>query len=388
MINILLIASIFGFVLSTLLFLKRSTNTQATFFLGSFYFLLSIYALQTYIVDGGNLEHFTWFFIWPLIPYNAFCIPIYYYFQAIFRDQLQWKNRQLLLFVPLFLSLIDAGYVYLQPDHVYTSILNDAIASPEYRLKAEYWLLNLNQHVLIRHVWQLGVLLVLLPQLLNFVKLGKEDRLKGILNKWLSLFWGILLAFAILAILYVLEKMTGISIFYPVLNKEHGGIVTLTLYLAFLFIGIFPIYFPSILHGYPQVMKKTPFLKKEDENEVSVELKFGLAEQEITTKLELLNQKKLYLDQSFNLTKCAQEMEMPAHHISYFLKSHYGLTFTSYKNNLRMNYAKKLIEKGFLENNTIEALAEECGFANRTSFSKVFKSATAVSPSQYALDIK
>ena len=373
------------------MFLKRSTNTKATFLLGSFYFLLSIYALQTYIVDGGNLDKFTWFFIWPLIPYNALCIPIYYYFQTIFRDQLQWKKRQLLVFVPLFLAIIDAGYVYLQPDAVYASILNDAIANPENRLNAEYLLLNLDHHVMIRHLWQLGVLLILLPPLLNFVKLGKEDRLKGILNKWLLWFWGILLIFAASAILYVLEKMTGISIFYPILSTEHGGIVTLTLYIAFLFIGIFPIYFPSILHGYPQV-KKSQLPIKEVDNEKEIvnesELKFGLAEQQIIAKLELLNQKKLYLDQNFNLTKCAQEMEMPAHHISYFLKSKFGLSFTSYKNNLRMDYAKKLIEDGYLQNNTIEALAGECGFASRTSFSKAFKNATAVSPSQYGLDIR
>lgn len=386
MINILLIASIFGFVLSTLLFLKRSsTHIKATIFLGSFYLLLSIYALQTYIVEAKYLDNFTWFFIWPLIPYNAIVIPIYYYFESIFRDQLQWKKRDLLVFVPLFLALIDAAYVYLQPDAVYAEILKKAIINPEDRLEAEYWLLGLDHHVLMRHLWQLGVLLVLLPRLKHFVKLGGEDRLKKTLNKWLSLFWGILLAFALSAILYVFEKMTGIRLLYSLLNKEQGGIVTLILYLSFLFIGIFPIYFPSILHGYPQA-KRPQHFKRKGQNES--ELKFGLAEQETTTKLELLKQKKLYLDQSFNLTKCAQEMQMPAHHISYFLKSHYGLTFTAYKNKLRMDYAIRLIEEGFLENSTIEALAGECGFASRTSFSKAFKNATEVSPSQYASVIK
>lgn len=388
MINILLIASIFGFVLSTLLFLKRSTNTKATFFLGCFYFILSIYALQTYIVDGGNLDKVKWFFIWPLIPYNALCIPIYYYFQVIFKDQLQWKKRQLILFIPLFLAFIDAGYVYLQPDALYTNILNDAIVHPENRLKVNYLLLHLDHHVFIRHLWQLGVLLILLPQLINFVKLGKEDKLKKILNKWLLLFWGILFTMAILAIFYVLEKMAVINIFYPLSgNEQQGGIVSLTLYLAFLVIGVVPLYFPSILHGYPQMIKETPLIKKGVEKETS-ELKFGLAEQEILTKLEMLNQKKLYLEQSFTLTRCAQEMEMPAHHISYFLKSYYGLSFSSYKNNLRMEYAKNRIAEGYLQNNTIEALAGECGFASRTSFSKAFKSATDVSPSQYALNIK
>ncbi|GHA27079.1 hypothetical protein GCM10007103_05590 [Salinimicrobium marinum] len=289
----------------------------------------------------------------------------------------------------MLLAIIDAAYVYLQPDAVYTAILNDAIVHPENRLKVNYLLLHLDHHVLIRHLWQLGVLLIILPQLLNFVKLGKEDKLKEILNKWLMLFWAILLLMSILAVLYVLEKMAVINIFNPLFNdaQQGGGLVSLTLYLVFLLIGVVPIYFPSILHGYPQIMKVKPLSKKEVEQEAP-ELKFGLAEQEITTKLELLNQKKLYLDQDFNLTRCAQEMEMPAHHVSYFLKSHYGLTFSAYKNNLRMEYAKKLIKEGYLQNNTIEALAGECGFASRTSFSKVFKNAVDVSPSQYALQIE
>ena len=384
MIIILLIASIFGFVLSTLLFLKKSTNTSATFFLGSFYFILSIYALQTYIVDGGNLDKAKWFFIWPLIPYNALCIPIYYYFQAIFKDRIQWKKQQVFLFVPLLLAFIDTGYVYLHPEMVHSPILNDAIVHPENRLKVKYLLLYLDQHVLIRHVWHLAVLLILLPQLLNFVKLGKEDRLKAILNKWLKLLWCVLFILAISAILYVLKKMELINIFN---NFQHGGLVSLTLYLTFLSIGVLPIYFPSILQGYPQVIKVVPLPLKKVDNEVT-ELKFGLQEEEVITRLELLKQKKLYLEQDFNLTKCAQQMEMPAHHISYFLKSYYGLTFSSYKNNLRMEYAKNLIEEGYLKNNTIEALAGECGFATRTSFSKAFKNETEISPSQYALDIK
>ena len=386
MIIILLIASIFGFVLSTLLFLKRSTNTKATFFLGSFYLLLSIYTLQTFIVDGGHLGQYPWFFLWPLIPYNLFFVPVYYYFQVIFRDRLQWKKRHLLLFVPFLLALIDSGYIYLQPDAVYADILSRAILNPENRLEAKYLLLNLNEHVLIRHVWQLGVLLVLLPQLSKFVKLGKDDKLKGLLNIWLVLFWTLLMIFAILAIFYSLEKME-INWFYPLLqNQRIAGIVTLTLYSSFLIIGIVPIYFPSILHGYPQSMKvpSPQHIPKEEKIETDT-LKYGLAEQEVETKLELLNQKKLYLNQNFNLTQCAREMEMPSHHISYFLKRAYGLSFSSYKNSLRMDYAKKLIDEGFLESNTIEALAAECGFANRTSFSKAFKNTTDMSPSQYAL---
>ena len=114
------------------------------------------------------------------------------------------------------------------------------------------------------------------------------------------------------------------------------------------------------------------------------DLKFGLDQLEVNKKLEALKESKLHLKQNFNLTECARELQMPSHHISYFLKQQYEMSFAAYKNSLRMEHAKKLIEHGYLENNTIEALAHKCGFTSRTSFSKTFKSLVNVSPSEYA----
>ncbi len=386
MILILLIAAIFGFVLSTTLFFKKSTNTVATRILGSFYFLLSVYALQAYIIDGGYLKHFTWFFLWPLLPYHLIFIPIYYYFKVILTDQLRWKKAELILFIPFILGLIDVVYVYLQPESYYNNIIAEAISSPEKRLGAEYWLLSLDQHLLMRHVWQLGVLVVLIPQIRTFIKKGKDDELKSILNKWLLVFWGILMVMAVLAIIYAIEKMSVANIFGSlIIIGKNGGIVTFFLYIALFLIGIIPIYFPSILHGYPQPEKASSNSTTEEQHD---DLKFGLDEQVVNAKLEGLKENRLYLHQSFNLTECARELDMPSHHISYFLKQQYGLSFTAYKNTLRMEHAKKLIEEGYLENNTIDALAVECGYASRTSFSKTFKSFIEVSPSEYAGTLK
>jgi AraC-like DNA-binding protein len=385
MILILLIVAIFGFVLSTTLFFKKSTNTLATRILGSFYFLLSVYALQAYILDGGFLENFRWFFLWPLLPYHLIFIPLYYYFKVILTDRISWHPAELILFIPFFIGAIDVTYVYLQPDGFYNNIIAEAIISPEQRLGAQYWILSLDQHLLMRHVWQLGVLILLLPQIQVFIKKGDDDELKYILDKWLMLFWGVLMLMAVLAIIYALEKMFAATLFHSlIVIGNNGGIITFFLYLVLFLIGIIPIYFPTILYGYPQQMKlaQSPVPQKQNDD-----LKFGLDEQEVKTKFENLEKSKSYLKQNFNLTEFARELEMPSHHISYFLKQQYELSFAAYKNKLRINYAKKLIEKGYLENNTIDALAEECGYANRTSFSKSFKSLVGMSPSQYSSNL-
>ncbi len=183
LINILLIASIFGFVLSITLFFKKSTNIVATRILGSFYFLLSVYALQAFIIDGGYLEHFTWFFLWPLLPYHLIFIPIYYYFKTILIDKLKFHTAELILLIPFRLGIIDVSYVYLQPDSFYNAIVSQGISIPEKRLGVHYWLLTLDQHLLMLHLWQLVVLIIFLPRIRNFIGKGRNDELKTILNK-------------------------------------------------------------------------------------------------------------------------------------------------------------------------------------------------------------
>ena len=382
MIIILLIAAIFGFVLSTTLFLKKSTNTTATRILGSFYFLLSVYSLQAFIIDGGYLEHFTWFFLWPLLPYNLLFVPIYYYFKVILTDQLEWQLEEIVLFIPFFLGLVDVGYVYLQPESFYNDIISQAISSPSNRLEAEYWLLSLDQHLLMRHLWQFGVLVALLPQIISFVNMEGNDKLKSVLNKWLLTFWGILILMAILASIYAIEKIFESNLFQSfVIIGKNGGIVTLFLYIALFLIGIIPIYFPSILQGYPQSVKPSM-------NTITENLKFGLNKQEVGAKLESLKRNKAYLNQKFNLKACARELDMPSHHISYFLEQQYGLSFEEYKSKLLIEHVKELIKEGYLENNTIDSLAEECGYTNGSSFNKIFKSHVGVRPGEYAISLK
>jgi|GEM_PF-1019211 AraC-like DNA-binding protein len=398
--TILLIASIFGFVLTSILFFKKSTNAKAAFFLGSFYFIISMYALQTYVVNGNYLNQFSWFFIWPLLVYHLIYVLVYFYFVTVINDEFRWKNTYLILFVPFILGLVDVIYVYTSPKEVYNQLLNAAISNAENRFSAHYWLLSLNEHYLIRHLWQLVSLFIILPQLLSFLKEGHTHKLKKTLNKWLLFFWAVQVLMAVFTILHAVDNFMETSVFRSLLGIKNGSVaLTFLLYLIVFIIGIIPIYFPTILHGYPRSIKirasaaapiqepiknSVPEPIQNSHPKSSVDLKFGLNINDIQSKLEVLIQKKVFLDQDFTVTTCAQDLEIPAHHLSYFINNRYGQSFTAYKNQLRMNHAKQLISNGFLENGTMEGLASECGFANRSSFSKVFKIATNQSPSDYA----
>ena len=60
---------------------------------------------------------------------------------------------------------------------------------------------------------------------------------------------------------------------------------------------------------------------------------------------------------------------------------YYGTTPVKYINNLRINYAKELIESGYYK---IEQISEKAGFGSSKYFSTVFKQYAGCSPSDYS----
>ena len=109
---------------------------------------------------------------------------------------------------------------------------------------------------------------------------------------------------AVLAIVYALEKMYDENLFPSLIIIGKNGEIITFLCIALFLIGIIPIYFPSILYGYPQQAKPVQNTKIEEQPE---DLQFGLDQQEVNSRLEELRESKSYLNKSFNLTQCVRE---------------------------------------------------------------------------------
>ena len=60
-------------------------------------------------------------------------------------------------------------------------------------------------------------------------------------------------------------------------------------------------------------------------------------------------------------------------------------TFTQYRNQLRIDYAKQQLMAGKRD---MTALAGECGFEGLSQFSRTFKQLEGLSPAQYASGLK
>ncbi|SIR14298.1 helix-turn-helix domain-containing protein [Maribacter ulvicola] len=381
--NFFLVVSVFGLVLAISLFTRKSVNKLPAFFLGLFYIIFSIYTLQTYIIESGLLLKYTWFYVWPLPLYNLITVPIFFYFLILIKDKFVWHWLYLLVFIPFIIGVVDVINVYAKTQEFYDTIVSNAYLKPSERLKVTYGILNINQHYAMRFLWQILALISLLPILVDFVRSLMKEKDKKLLI-WVVTLYSLFMLMSILSTMFALEKLVEVSFL-----RSTGSVlrtVNFVFYVIIFAIGIMPIYFPSILLGYPRKDKQETKLSGPlDSNEV--ELKFGLDVIKISNGLEILSVKGLFYQNDFNLNNCAKALEIPPHHLSHFLNQHRGVSFAIFRNTVRIEHAKNLIASGFLDKSTIEALAAQCGFANRSSFSKIFKKITHKNITQFASEV-
>jgi len=91
-----------------------------------------------------------------------------------------------------------------------------------------------------------------------------------------------------------------------------------------------------------------------------------------------------YLQPGFNLPQLSAQIQIPVHHLGYYFREIKRQTFNDYRNEWRINHAKKLIEEGKASEITLEAIGMLSGFSSRNAFITDFKKVEGVSPGSYA----
>lgn len=101
-----------------------------------------------------------------------------------------------------------------------------------------------------------------------------------------------------------------------------------------------------------------------------------------------LQKEKLYLIPEFSLTELAQKTGVPVNLLSMVINSQLHTTFPDLVNRYRIERAKELLPDMKKNKTTIETIAYDCGFCNRTSFYTAFHKFANCSPSQFIQDLK
>ncbi|MFY7664474.1 helix-turn-helix domain-containing protein [Flavobacterium sp.] len=104
----------------------------------------------------------------------------------------------------------------------------------------------------------------------------------------------------------------------------------------------------------------------------------------IKTGLEKLERSETFLKSEFKLAFVAKKLNTNTAYLSQYLNQVLGKSFSDYTQELRINFVlRKLSNSPQFRNFTLQAIAEEVGYKDATTFVKVFKKHTGLSPNYY-----
>lgn len=96
-----------------------------------------------------------------------------------------------------------------------------------------------------------------------------------------------------------------------------------------------------------------------------------------------MNKEKPYLDYNLNQAQLASKLEISTHHFSEILHFSFEQNFYNFINSYRILEVQKLITNPKYQDSKILAIAFESGFKSKTSFNRIFKKHTGMTPSEY-----
>lgn len=99
--------------------------------------------------------------------------------------------------------------------------------------------------------------------------------------------------------------------------------------------------------------------------------------------LDYMQKEKPYLNFDINQTVLAAKLSMSRHHLSEVLNLSFNQNFYQFINLYRVNEAQEIMKDPSFSNYKILAIGYESGFKSKTSFNRVFKNHTGITPSEY-----
>ncbi len=110
----------------------------------------------------------------------------------------------------------------------------------------------------------------------------------------------------------------------------------------------------------------------------------GMEEMKLFFRLKaLMETEKSYLDPNLTLKSIADRLSTNTKYLSQAVNHHTGTNFQHFINAYRIDEVKDKISSAAYRNLTLYGIALQCGFKNKSTFYKVFKEITGITPRDY-----
>ncbi|MEZ4991388.1 MAG: AraC family transcriptional regulator [Saprospiraceae bacterium] len=354
-----------------LLLLTKKQRSTADYLLAS-WFLLILLAITTIYINYNGLTGPQWLVELTDISVYLYGPILWFYTKALTDSRFQFGKQDTLHLLPFVVS---ACYVLY---HLFFGIAIDEKAR-EIILLSKMLLLPVYGIAVLGHLRQHT------RNITNYYSFTEK-----IILRWLRfLVWSFLIIWTIAAVSQLLFAYGQLEI------PQYGGQFTnLALGLFVLAIGYFgirqtTIFFPAHLieasGGTPMVLtrKEEGNDQQEKEEETGIDETEQLDRSQYLQLLQFMETEKPFLDGQLTIFKLATQIEMPPHRISKLINSYGKVNFFDFVNRYRIEEIKDKIHQKVHRQQTLLAIALDCGFNSKASFNRAFKKWTGKTPREY-----
>lgn len=99
--------------------------------------------------------------------------------------------------------------------------------------------------------------------------------------------------------------------------------------------------------------------------------------------LSYMENEKPYLSAKLNISDVSMKLDCTEIELSQLLNNHLNVNFSNFINTYRVNEIKHRLNQDNLSKYTLKALSEQCGFSSKTTFYRVFKNVTGMTPLEF-----
>ncbi|TRX50645.1 AraC family transcriptional regulator [Fulvivirga sp. M361] len=355
------------YVIAGILFFKRTDQSLSNKLLAATVLVVNLHITYLMLLDL-NLDNMYPFLLW--VPYSGLTAIgpfIFLYTKSLTTENFTISKKEWILFIPFTIELI------LQVFQITYSILNNSLY---YNAPSDL--------IITAAIYAFATGSIFHYLRLSLQKINEHEKwalknfsdLKEVTLAWLHrlityyrifwIFWIPFVAIFLLIFRFQLQYFALILIIYLLLL-----IIT---YLTY-WIGIEGI---SRMNLVFLRQKTVPVESKSYANLSTQKIKLYIQKFE-----SLMKDEELFLNESLNLREFSNQAEADPNLVSYILNTHLGKNFYEFINFYRIEEVKKKLNDPKYKHLTILALALQSGFNSKTSFNRIFKQTTGLTPSQF-----
>lgn len=317
---------------------------------------------------------FYWPFMYRLGHVSALIfIPMPYLFMVFHTKKRLWKLRDLIHAVPLLVFLVDYGHVLMMSNAEKILILhqevNDLNTLGQF---AQSRFIGPGFHEKFRSIlfsiYWIGQVVLFKKWLKSTYDFNPQTRDWVNWTKFFMTF-----QFFMFGPIYL--SLIGVDLI-PAYHLTNSAVI---LWLLVSSVSLF--FFPSLLYGFTvNPEKETRKMKKQMEFRSGEDQK---SEEFILAIEQQMEERKLFLTMGYSINDFSKDINLPVYQISKCLNTFKGMGFVDYINQKRILYCVSKFEKEEWLMYTFEAIAADCGFSNRNTFTRAFKKFQGCYPSEY-----